>query len=61
MEKPVIIVGGGVIGLSCAYYAALRGFHVQVVELASEKSESCSTGNAGMIVPSHVVPLAAPG
>lgn len=61
MERTVTIVGGGVIGLSCAYFAAQRGFRVTVIERATEKMPSCSTGNAGMIVPSHVVPLAAPG
>ena len=34
---------------------------VTVIERGTEKSASCSTGNAGMVVPSHFVPLAAPG
>jgi D-amino-acid dehydrogenase len=54
----VVIVGGGVIGLCSAYYALKRGFSVTVVERGGD---NCSLGNAGMIVPSHFIPLAAPG
>ncbi len=57
----VIIVGGGVIGLCTAYYALKRGFPVTVIERESAGGDNCSLGNAGMIVPSHFIPLAAPG
>ncbi len=57
----VVVVGGGVIGLCSAYYALKRGFSVTVVEREPEGGDNCSTGNAGMIVPSHFTPLAAPG
>lgn len=57
----VTIVGAGIIGLCSAYYARQRGFEVWVLDRNPEGSDSCSTGNAGMIVPSHFVPLAAPG
>ncbi len=57
----VIVIGGGVIGLCCAYYALRRGMEVTIVEREQLDSEGCSFGNAGMIVPSHFVPLAAPG
>jgi D-amino-acid dehydrogenase len=56
-----LIVGGGVVGFSIAYQAALKGHHVTVVDRGGPKSEGCSFGNAGMVVPSHFVPLAAPG
>src|SRR5687768_5326524 len=59
--KEVVIIGAGVIGLCSAYYAALRGCRVTVVDRAKEDHAGCSYGNAGMIVPSHFVPLAAPG
>jgi D-amino-acid dehydrogenase len=59
--KRVLIIGGGVIGLCTAYYAAKRGHAVIVLERNSEDAGGCSFGNAGMIVPSHFVPLAAPG
>jgi D-amino-acid dehydrogenase len=61
MSKHIAIVGGGVIGLCTAYYAAERGHRVTVVDRAAEKDLGCSYGNAGMITPSHFVPLAAPG
>jgi len=57
----VVIVGGGVIGLCTAWYAAERGHRVTVLERQSAEHQGCSYGNAGMITPSHFVPLAAPG
>ncbi len=61
MSKRVLIVGGGVIGLCTAYYCAQRGFAVTVLERDPASGDGCSFGNAGMVVPSHIVPLAAPG
>lgn len=60
-QRKVLIVGGGVIGLSTAYYCARRGFRVTLVERRPAQRDGCSFGNAGMICPSHFVPLAAPG
>lgn len=57
----MIVVGGGIIGLSTAYYALDAGFEVTLLERGSEESPNCSSANAGMIVPSHFTPLAAPG
>jgi len=54
-------VGGGVIGLSTALECARRGHRVAVVERNGERRDGCSYGNTGMVVPSHFVPLAAPG
>ncbi|MCA6433613.1 MAG: FAD-dependent oxidoreductase, partial [Cytophagales bacterium] len=54
------IIGGGIIGLSSAYYLSKAGHQVTVIE-QSEMKDGCSFGNAGMIVPSHLIPLAAPG
>jgi D-amino-acid dehydrogenase len=56
----VLIIGGGVIGVCSAYYLAGKGARVTVVE----KGEVCSGssyGSAGLIVPSHSIPLARPG
>ena len=55
-----IIIGGGVIGLFSAYYLHKSGWEVEVLE-QGDLSDNCSFGNAGMITPSHFVPLAAPG
>ncbi|MGK6351995.1 NAD(P)/FAD-dependent oxidoreductase [Parapedobacter sp. DT-150] len=56
----VIIVGGGIVGLASAYYLAKEGWKVTVLD-KGDFSDNCSYGNAGMIVPSHFTPLAAPG
>lgn len=55
-----IIIGGGVIGLFSAYYLHKSGWEVEVLE-QGDLSDNCSFGNAGMITPSHFVPLASPG
>ena len=60
-EKQVVVIGGGLIGFSTAYQLLKRGLRVTVIERGMEVEASCSTGNAGMVVPSHFVPLAAPG
>ena len=59
--KSVVILGQGIIGLCSAYYAAKRGFEVTVLDRQPIQQNGCSYGNAGMIVPSHFIPLAAPG
>jgi D-amino-acid dehydrogenase len=61
MSKHVLIIGAGVIGLSTAYYLTRRGCRVTVLDREAAPRDGCSFGNAGMIVPSHFVPLAAPG
>jgi D-amino-acid dehydrogenase len=61
MGKDVVIVGAGIVGLSAAYYAVRKGHRVRVFDVGTAASMGCSYGNAGMIVPSHFVPLAAPG
>ncbi len=57
----IVIIGGGIIGLCTAYYAIQQGLKVTVIDRDSETEQSSSIGNAGMIVPSHFIPLAAPG
>ena len=61
LSKRIVIIGGGVIGLCAAHYALGRGHRVIVLERGAGDHDSCSLGNAGMIVPSHFTPLAAPG
>jgi D-amino-acid dehydrogenase len=58
--KEVIIVGGGIIGVCTAHALHEAGMHVTVVD-AGDFNSGCTYGNAGMIVPSHIVPLASPG
>ena len=54
------IIGGGIIGLFSAYYLQEDGHDVHIFD-KSDLSDGCSYGNAGMITPSHFIPLAAPG
>jgi D-amino-acid dehydrogenase len=61
MSRPVVIVGGGIVGLSCAHELLRRGRRAVVLERDGPEGDGCSLGNAGMVVPSHFVPLAAPG
>ncbi|OOG69641.1 FAD-binding oxidoreductase [Algoriphagus sp. A40] len=58
--KPTLIIGGGIVGLFSAYFLNKEGIEVTVID-RTDLRENCSTGNAGMIVPSHIIPLAAPG
>ena len=60
MNGKVLIVGGGIAGLSSAYYLRKTGWEVSVLD-KGDFLDNCSYGNAGMIVPSHFTPLAAPG
>jgi D-amino-acid dehydrogenase len=55
------IIGGGIIGLCSAYYAAQRGHRITLIDRNPPQRDGCSFGNAGMVVPSHFIPLAAPG
>ena len=55
-----LVIGGGAIGICSAFYLNQLGKKVTVIE----KSDICSGssyGNAGLIVPSYSIPLAAPG
>ncbi len=55
-----IIIGGGIIGLSSAYFLQKAGWDVTVLE-KNDLADNCSFGNMGYLSPSHLVPLAAPG
>jgi D-amino-acid dehydrogenase len=56
----VAVVGGGIVGLFVAYYLMRAGSEVRIFE-QTNMMDTCSHGNAGMIVPSHIVPLTSPG
>jgi D-amino-acid dehydrogenase len=55
-----IVIGGGIIGLSSAYYLNESGWDVTVLDKGNFL-DNCSYGNAGYISPSHFTPLATPG
>jgi D-amino-acid dehydrogenase len=56
----VVIVGAGIIGLACAHYLREQGRSPIVIERGAVGSGS-SFGNAGLVAPSHSIPLPAPG
>jgi D-amino-acid dehydrogenase len=60
MGKKVIVIGGGIIGLSSAYYLQKAGYQVTVLD-KSDFMDNCSYGNCGYVCPSHFIPLATPG
>jgi D-amino-acid dehydrogenase len=55
-----VVIGGGVIGVSCAHYLMRDGWQVTLVDRAGVGSGS-SHANCGFICPSHILPLAEPG
>jgi D-amino-acid dehydrogenase len=59
-RSDVLILGGGVVGLSCALYLLQGGASVRVLEQGTPGCGS-SHGNCGTITPSHAAPLAMPG
>lgn len=59
-RSDVLILGAGVVGLSCALYLLKAGASVRVLEQGTPGCGS-SHGNCGTITPSHAAPLAMPG
>ena len=57
----VLVLGGGVIGVSTAYYLAKAGHEVEVVDRQSGPALETSFGNAGEISPGYSAPWAGPG
>jgi D-amino-acid dehydrogenase len=57
----VIVLGGGVIGVSTAYYLARVGHEVTVVERQAGVALETSFANAGEISPGYSAPWASPG
>lgn len=58
--KNVIVIGGGIIGLSSALYLQRSGHKVTVID-KDDFTDNCSYGNLGYVCPSHFIPLATPG
>lgn len=59
-EADILIIGCGVIGLSCAYFLQRAGHRVLLLDRTGVGA-GASHGNCGMISPSHAAPLAMPG
>jgi D-amino-acid dehydrogenase len=57
----VIVLGGGVIGTTTAYYLARAGAEVTVLDRQSGPAQETSFANAGQVSPGYSTPWAAPG
>lgn len=57
----VLVLGGGVIGVSCAYYLAKAGHEVELVDRQSGPALETSFANAGEVSPGYSSPWAGPG
>jgi D-amino-acid dehydrogenase len=57
----VLVLGGGVIGVSCAYYLARAGHEVELVDRQSGPALETSFANAGEVSPGYSAPWAGPG
>lgn len=57
----VLVLGGGVIGVSTAYYLARAGHEVELVDRQPGPALETSFGNAGEVSPGYSAPWAGPG
>jgi D-amino-acid dehydrogenase len=60
LGKEIVIIGGGIVGLSSAYFLNAAGHQVTVLD-QRDMTTGASYVNAGYISPSHIIPLSAPG
>ncbi|HVZ96409.1 MAG TPA: FAD-dependent oxidoreductase [Chitinophagaceae bacterium] len=58
--KEIVVIGGGIMGLSSAFYLRRSGHRVTVLD-KDGFTDNCSYGNMGYVCPSHFIPLASPG
>ncbi|VXB62117.1 D-amino acid dehydrogenase 2 [Pseudomonas sp. 8AS] len=56
--KQVVVIGGGVIGLTTAYALIQAGARVTLLEAASSVAQGCSFANGGQLSYRYVSPLA---
>ena len=59
-HSDILVAGGGVIGLACAYYLARSGKTVTIIEQET-MGAGASHGNCGLLFVSDLPPLCAPG
>jgi D-amino-acid dehydrogenase len=59
-QKDIIVIGGGIIGVAAAYYLAIQGRSVTLIE-KDDIGAGSSHGNAGLIANGFAIPMAAPG
>jgi D-amino-acid dehydrogenase len=59
-NSDVVILGGGVIGITCAYYLQKAGRQVRIIE-QNEVGSGASHGNCGWACFTDILPLCSPG
>src|SRR5262245_23171375 len=57
----VIVLGGGVVGVTTAYYLLKHGHEVTLIDRQPGVARECSYANGGFVAISQAVPWAAPG
>lgn len=55
-----VILGGGIVGVTTAYYLAQEGHEVVVVDRQPEVARETSFANAGLVAPGHAYTWASP-
>lgn len=59
-SRPVVVIGGGIVGVCTAAYLQRAGLSVVIIDRQSTR-QAASLGNAGCINGSSIVPIAMPG
>lgn len=59
MTQPVLVLGAGIVGISCAFELQRRGYQVTLIDRRGPGEET-SSGNAGILSYSNITPLADP-
>jgi D-amino-acid dehydrogenase len=57
----VLVLGSGVVGVATAYYLAMAGHEVEVVDRQPGPALETSFANAGEVSPGYASPWAGPG
>ncbi|CAB3731478.1 NAD(P)/FAD-dependent oxidoreductase [Paraburkholderia rhynchosiae] len=58
-QKTVVVIGSGIVGLSCAFFARRAGYRVRVID-PNINDRRASFGNAGILAVCETLPLANP-
>lgn len=59
-ENHALVIGAGISGLATAYHLNQAGIAVTIFD-QTDGANNCSVGNAGLIAPRYIIPLASPG
>ena len=57
--RDIVVIGGGVVGISCARWLQRDGHHVRVLD-PQAPGQGCSFGNAGVFAVDSIIPEATP-